>query len=121
MLHLQFVAFSLRFEEAFVLEFEVVDVGLSGVGGQTQPGSDILKLVFFLVQFFVHHFPVLFELVPHPEVLFALPLRILIHPDHDRIVFSLLHLQSELELSGCFGHFELVLVRLSLRRPELVL
>lgn len=121
MLHLQFVAVSLGFEEAFVLEFEVVDVGLSGVGGQTQPGSDVLKLVFFLVQFFVHHSPVLFELIPHPEVLFALSLRVLIHPDHDGIVLSLLHFESELELSGCFGHFELVFVRLSLRRPELVL
>jgi hypothetical protein len=36
-------------------------------------------------------------------------------------VLSLLHFESELELSGCFGHFELVFVRLSLRRPELVL
>ena len=115
MLHLQFVSFSLGFDEAFVFEFEVVDVGLSGVGGQTQFGFDILELVIFLVQFFVHHSPIQFKLVPLPEVLFALPVHILINPDHDGIVLSLLHFESELELSGCFGNFELVFVRLSLR------
>ncbi len=49
----------------------------------------------------------------------VLPVHILIQPQYQGIMLSLLHLESELELCGGFGYHELVLVCKSLGGSEL--
>ncbi len=54
LLDFEFVALSFGVEEGFVLKFEVVGVGLGGVGGESQLGLEIVELSVLFLQLPFH-------------------------------------------------------------------